>query len=78
LCGIVADDGVLEDALAGAWFADNEAETALLAVDLEHVEVTLLMFEQRGVLGDGEGLVPDSEVASDHDVVCLMLLCFYL
>jgi hypothetical protein len=30
--------------------------------------VALLVFQQRGVLIDGEGLAGDSEVASDHGV----------
>ena len=66
LLGIMADDGVLEDALAGAGFAEDEAEPALVAVDLEDVEVALLVFEQGGVLVDGEGALAEAEVAFDH------------
>ena len=67
MLGVVADDGVLEHGLAGARLAENQAEPALLAVDLEDVEVALLVFEQRGVLVDGEGLAGDSEVGADHN-----------
>ena len=66
LLGIMADNGVLEDGLAGARLAEDDAKPALLAVDFQDVEVTLLMFEQRDILVDGEGLVADSEAASDH------------
>ena len=66
LFGIVADDGVFEDGFAGAGFAEDEAEPALLAVDLENVEVALLVFEERGVFVDDEGVVAETEVASDH------------
>jgi hypothetical protein len=62
----VADDGVLEHALAGAGFAEDEAEAALLAVDLEDVEVALLVVEERGVVVDGEGVFGEAEVAFDH------------
>ena len=55
--GVVADDGVFEDGFAGAGFAEDEAEPALLAVDLENVEVALLVFEERGVFVDDEGVV---------------------
>ena len=60
------DDGVFEDGFAGAGFAEDEAEPALLAVDLENVEVALLVFEERGVFVDDEGVVAETEVASDH------------
>ena len=66
MLGVVADDCVLEHGLAGVRLAEDQAEPALLAVDLESVEVALLVFEQRSVLVDGEGLAGNSEVASDH------------
>ena len=72
LFGVVADDGVLEYGLAGAGFAEDEAEAALLGVDLEDVEVALLVFEQRGVVLDGEGGVADAEVGFDHGVCRLV------
>jgi hypothetical protein len=37
-----------------------------LAVDFENVEVALLVFEERCVFVDDEGVVAESEVASDH------------
>jgi hypothetical protein len=48
----MADDGVLEYALACARVAEDEAEPALLAVNFQDVEVTLLMIEKWGVLVD--------------------------
>ena len=66
LLGVVADDGVLEDGLAGAGFAEDEAESALLGVDLEDVEVALLVFEERVVGLDDEGVVAEAEVGADH------------
>ena len=68
MLGIVADDGVLEDGFAGAGLAEDEAEAALLGVDLEDVEVALLVFEQGRVVLDGEGLVAEAEVGFDHSV----------
>ena len=40
---IMVDEVVFEDGFSGAGFADDEAEAALLGVDFEDVEVTLLM-----------------------------------
>lgn len=43
---VVIDEVVFEDGFSGAGFADDEAETALLGVDFEDVEVALLMGEE--------------------------------
>ncbi len=48
--GIVGEQGLFEDALAGAGFAEHQAQAALLGVDLEDVEDFLLVGQQ------GEGL----------------------
>ena len=66
LFGIVVDDGVFEDGFAGAGFAEDEAKATLLGVDFEDVEVTLLVFEERGVVLDDEGVVAEAEVGFDH------------
>ena len=68
----MTDDGVFENALASSGFAKDEAKTALLAVNFEDVEVTLLMIEKWSVFIDGKRLMADAEVAFDHSVVgCL-------
>lgn len=69
LFGIVTDDGVFKNGFAGAWLAEDEAETALLAVDFEDVEVALLVFEQGGVVVDGEGVFAESEVGFNYGVM---------
>jgi hypothetical protein len=66
LLGVLPGEGVLEDGLAGAGFAEDEAESALLGVDLEDVEVALLVFEEGLVFFDGEGIFTKSVVGSDH------------
>ena len=40
---VVVEDVVFEDGFSGAGFADDEAEAALLGVDFEDVEMTLLV-----------------------------------
>ncbi|MCW1914751.1 hypothetical protein OJ996_14280 [Luteolibacter sp. GHJ8] len=64
--GIVVDDGVLEDGFAGAGFAEDEAEAALLGVDFDDVEVALLVFEERVSLFNDEGVLAESDVGADH------------
>jgi len=44
--GIVGSDGFFDDAFAGAGFAHEQAEAALLGVDFDGVEDALLMGEQ--------------------------------
>jgi hypothetical protein len=46
----VAAQRLLDDALSGAWLADDEAETALLAVDAERVKNVLLLCEKNDIL----------------------------
>ncbi len=48
----MTDDGVLEDGFAGAGFAEDKAKPALLAVNFQDVEVTLLMIQKWSVLVD--------------------------
>ena len=45
--GVVVEQGLLEDAFAGAGFAQHQAQAALLGVDAEDVEDFLLVGEQR-------------------------------
>jgi hypothetical protein len=71
----MADDGILENAFAGARLTDNEAKSALLAVDLEDVEVALLVLQERGVVVNCEGLLAEAKIASNHGGGCL---CFRL
>ena len=46
LLWVVTDDGVFEDGLAGAGFAEHKAESALLAVDLEDVKVVMVVLRR--------------------------------
>jgi len=66
LFGVVGDEGVFEDGFSGAGFSDEDAESALLGVDVEDVEVALLVGKQRGVFIKSEGVTGESEVGSDH------------
>ena len=43
--GVIVEKMIFEDGLAGAGFAEDDAEAALLAVDFEDVKVTLLVGE---------------------------------
>lgn len=63
---IVAREGFFDDALAGAGLADEEAESALLAVDAEGVHDLLLMRQER-VFAPGEGVLVEAEVSADHE-----------
>ena len=64
--GAMPGDGVLEDGLAGARLAKDQAEPALLCVDLEDVEVALLVLHERRVLVDGEWIPAEAEEGLDH------------
>ncbi len=64
--GIVGDDVAFEDGLSGAGFSQDEAESALLGVDFEDVEVALLMGEKGRIVSDDEGVLGKAEVLSDH------------
>jgi hypothetical protein len=61
----VVDEGVLEDGFAGAGFAQDQAEAALLSRNPEDVQDLLLRFEQREFLGI-EGIVLETEVGTNH------------
>jgi hypothetical protein len=63
---VVEEDVVFEDGFSGAGFADDEAEAALLGVDFEDVEVTLLVGEKGGLVIDDEGVFGEAEVLTDH------------
>ncbi len=58
-------DGLFDDALAGAGHAEHEAESALLAVDLERVE-DLLLAGQEFEFAAVEGVLGESEEGADH------------
>ena len=66
--GVMVKEVVFEDGFSGAGFAENEAEAALLGVDFKDFKVALLVSQQRGVGGDGEGIAGEPEVLSDHGV----------
>jgi hypothetical protein len=63
--GVVGKQGLFQDALAGARFAQDEAEAALLGVDVEDVEDLLLMGQQGERFGV-EGMALEAEVGADH------------
>jgi hypothetical protein len=63
--GIMLEEGVLEHGLARARLAQDQAEAALLGVDLQDVEDLLLMGEQGDRLGI-EGMALDAEMGADH------------
>ena len=64
--GVVVEEGLLEDALAGAGFAQHQAEAALLGMDSEDVEDFLLVSQQGEVFGV-EGIALETEVRADHN-----------
>jgi hypothetical protein len=68
--GVVLDEGGLDDALAGAGLADDQAQAALLAVDTQGIE-DLLLVGQQGWVVLGEGISLEAEVGADHGVVSL-------
>lgn len=41
--GVMSTEGLLDDALAGSWFAHDDTEAALLAMDAKRVENDLLL-----------------------------------
>lgn len=59
-------EGVFDDGFAGAGEAEDEAEPALLAVDLEGVE-DLLLGGEEFEFASVEGVLGESEVGADHD-----------
>ena len=56
LFGVVGDEVVFEDALSGAGFPEDDAESTLLGVDFEDVEVSLLVGQEGGLAVDDEGV----------------------
>ena len=77
LFGVVVCEGVFEDGFPSAGLAEDEAEAALLAVDFEDVEVTLLVFEQWCLGAGGEWVGGDAEVGSDHGFGIFGWLAFW-
>jgi hypothetical protein len=58
---VVVDQGLLKHGLAGAWFAQHQAQAALLGVNAEDVQNLLLVVQQREVLGV-EGMALETEM----------------
>ncbi len=67
LDGNVLTEGLLDDALAGARLANDDAEAALLAMDEQRVEHLLLMRQEFELLAS-EWVLSDAEVRADHDL----------
>ena len=63
--GVEGEERLLEEALAGARFAQDQAKAALLGVDLEDLEDFLLMGEQRERVAV-EGVFLQAEMGTDH------------
>ncbi len=59
------DQGLFEDRLAGAGFAQHQAQAALLGVDAQDVQDLLLLFQERKVLGV-ERIALETKVGSNH------------
>jgi hypothetical protein len=65
--GVVGEQGLFEDAFAGAGFAQHQAEAALLGMDAQDVEDFLLVRQE----GDGfgvEGIALETKVGADHTI----------
>ena len=62
---ILIHEGLLEDGFAGAGFAEDQTEPALLGVDFQNVEDLLLVREQRERFRV-EGDFLKAEVGADH------------
>ena len=58
----MVEEGMLDDALARAWLAHDQAESPLLAVDFEGLEDVLLMRQQRRLAGEIERMMFQAEV----------------
>lgn len=63
--GVVCEEGMFEDAFAGAGFTQKEAKAALLSVDFEDVKDLLLMGKEADGF-DVEGVALNAEVRADH------------
>ena len=66
--GIVGEQRLLEDAFAGAGFAEDEAQAALLGVNAEDVEDFLLV-RQQSERFSVERMALEAEVGADHTLV---------
>jgi hypothetical protein len=66
--GVMGEEGLLEDRLARAGFAENETEAALLSVNTEDIKDLLLMGQEGDRLGV-EGIARETEVRAEHRVL---------
>ena len=66
--GIMVQERLLQDAFAGAGFAQHQAKAALLGVDAEDIEDFLLVSQQREGFGV-EGIALETKVRADHMLV---------
>ena len=66
--GIMVQERLLQDAFAGAGFAQHQAKAALLGVDSEDVE-DLLLVSQQGERFGVEGIALETKVRADHRLV---------
>jgi hypothetical protein len=65
--GVVIKQGLFEHGFAGARFAQDQAQAALLGVNAEDVKDLLLMRQERDGLGV-EGIAGETEVGADHRI----------
>ena len=66
--GVMVQEGLLQDALARARFAQHQAEAALLGVDSEDVEDLLLASQQRERFAV-EGIALETKRRADHKLL---------
>ncbi len=66
LFGVVMDDGVFEDGFAGAGLAEDDAEAALLGVDVDDFKEALLVGKEGLGFVNEEGVLGNAEVGADH------------
>jgi hypothetical protein len=64
----MVQERLLQDAFAGAGFAQDQAQAALLGVDAEDVKDFLLVGQQRERFGV-EGIALETKVRADHKLV---------
>jgi nicotinamide mononucleotide (NMN) deamidase PncC len=64
----MVQERLLQDAFAGAGFAQHQAKAALLGVDAEDIEDFLLVSQQREGFGV-EGIALETKVRADHMLV---------
>src|SRR5271169_6110294 len=63
--GVVRQEGLFQDAFAGAGFAEHQAQATLLSVDAKNVEDFLLERQQRDGLRV-EGIALETKMGADH------------